>query len=92
MADDFKPLNSALSEVLAPLLEADGGELYVVSLGKKEVKLHMAGSWSGSPASTMTVRRVVEPVVHKVHPKAKLTVSSGWQIPEGAERVRPASE
>ncbi len=91
MADDHKLLSSALSEVLAPLVEADGGELYVVSLGKKEVRLHLAGSWSGSPAASITVHRVVEPVVHKVHPKAKVSVSLGWTIPDGAERVRPAS-
>jgi len=91
MADDLKRLTSTLAEVLAPLLEADGGELYVVSLAKKEVKLHLAGIWAGSPAATMAARRVVEPVVHKVHPKAKVTVSSGWTIPEGAERVKPAS-
>jgi Fe-S cluster biogenesis protein NfuA len=92
MADDFKSLKAALSEVLAPLLEVDGGELYVVSLGKKEVTLHLAGSWSGSPATSLAVQRVVEPVVRTTHPKAKLTVSSGWQIPEGAERVQSVSE
>ena len=80
-----------LRTVLAPLIEADGGELYLVSAGKKEVKLHLAGSFSGSPATVVAGRRIVEPAVKAVAPKVKVVVSSGWRIPEGAERVESAA-
>ena len=87
MAEKSEALMKMLEEVLAPLLEKDGGELYLVSVGKKEVKMHLAGALSGSPATDLVTRRIVEPAVRAVIPKAKLTVSSGWQIPDGAERI-----
>jgi Fe-S cluster biogenesis protein NfuA len=77
--------------VLAPLIEADGGELYLVAIGKKEMRLHLGGSWSGSPACAIATERIVEPAVHAVAPKLKVHVSSGYKIPEGAERVPGAN-
>ena len=76
-----------LREVLVPLLEIEGGELYLVDASKKEVKLHLAGTFSGSPAVDTVRRRIIEPAVHKALPKAKLTLSSGWRVPAGAEKV-----
>jgi Fe-S cluster biogenesis protein NfuA len=87
MADKSDPLREMLRTVLAPLIEADGGELYLVSASKKEIKLHLAGSWSGSPATGVAGRRIVEPAVRAVVPKVKVVISSGWRIPDGAERV-----
>ncbi len=83
-ADEMKRM---LSEVLAPLLEVDGGELYLVSATKKEVKLHLAGSWGGSPGAPLASQRIVQPAVLAIQPKAKVTVSTGWSIPKGATRV-----
>ena len=91
MADKDDALRRMFEEVLAPLIEADGGELYLVAIGKKEVRLHLGGSWSGSPACATTTRRIVEPAVHAVSPKLKVLVTNGFKIPEGAERVSPAS-
>lgn len=87
MAAPPDDLKQVLIEVLVPLLETEGGELYLVEASKKEVKLHLAGAFAGSPAADTICRRIVEPVVRKVHPKAKLTVSSGWRIPNGAEKL-----
>ena len=87
MAEKSEALMKMLEEVLVPLLEQDGGELYLVSVGKKEVKMHLAGSFSGSPATDLVVQRIVEPAVNAVIPKAKVTLSSGWRIPDGAERI-----
>jgi Fe-S cluster biogenesis protein NfuA len=89
MAEKNDALQRMLEEVLAPLIEADGGELYVLSLGKKEIKLHLGGSWSGSPACVTTTRRIVEPAVHAVAPKVKVVVTNGYRVPEGAKRVNP---
>lgn len=80
-------LRTMLSEVLAPLIEADGGELYLVSASKKEVCVHLAGSYAGCPGSTLAARHVLEPAVHKAAPKATLVVTHGWIIPENAERL-----
>ncbi len=76
-----------LREVLVPLLEIEGGELYLVEASKKEIRLHLAGAFAGSPACDTIARRLIEPVVRKAQPKMKLAVSSGWQVPAGAERI-----
>ena len=76
-----------LEEVLAPLFATEGGEIYLVSAGKKEVRLHLAGTLSGAPAAKLVTKRVVEPAVHAVMPKATLNVSSGWLVPKGAQRM-----
>ncbi len=87
MADTVNALKKMLREVLGPLVALDGGEIYLVSVGKKEVTLHLAGTLSGSPASDAVTRRIVEPAVHAIMPKAKVVVSSGWMIPKGAEKM-----
>jgi len=78
-----------LRDVLAPLVERDGGELYLVTLDKKRVRVHLGGTLSGSPAVDVVTERILIPAVTKVHPKAELEVSSGWTVPDGAERIRP---
>jgi Fe-S cluster biogenesis protein NfuA len=87
MADAADALKKMLREVLAPLLASDGAELYLVAYEKKLVRLHLAGTLSGSPATDVVTRRIVEPAVRSVVPKAKVVVSSGWQVPKGAERI-----
>lgn len=87
MSDSVNALKKMLREVLGPLVALDGGEIYLVSVGKKEVTLHLAGTLSGSPASDTVTRRIVEPAVRAIMPKVKLVVSSGWQIPKGAEKM-----
>ncbi len=89
MADKTDAVKKMLREVLAPLLGADGGELYVVALTKKELKLHLAGKLSGSPGTSVTTERIIAPAVRAVNNKLKLTVTSGWAVPKGAERVDP---
>ncbi|HZO15554.1 MAG TPA: NifU family protein [Polyangiaceae bacterium] len=91
MPDKDDALRRMFEEVLAPLIEADGGELYLVAIGKKEVRIHLGGSWSGSPACAITTQRIVEPAVHAVSPKIKVLVTNGFRIPEGAQRISPSS-
>lgn len=76
-----------LRDVLAPLIEKSGGELYVVAVDERNVKLHLAGKLSGSPACGVVTERVLSPAVRKVHPKARLEVTNGWTIPDGAKRL-----
>jgi len=85
MANDA--LKQMLRDVLAPLAVLDGGEVYLVAADDDEVSLHLAGRLGGSPATVVVTRRIVEPAVKAVLPDAKLIVTSGWRVPEDAEKI-----
>jgi Fe-S cluster biogenesis protein NfuA len=80
-------VNKALSEFVAALVKADGGELYLVSATPDDVHLHLTGTCAGCPGATMTRERLLEPAVHGAAPKATLRVTTGWRVPEGARKV-----
>lgn len=90
MASAPQALIDVLRTVLAPLIEADGGELYLVSADNGQVRLHLAGTCCGCPGTQMTTEHIIEPAVRAVAPESKLEVSSGWLIPDGAERIEAA--
>ena len=48
-------VTKALSEFVAALVKADGGELYLVSATPDDVHLHLAGTCAGCPGATMTL-------------------------------------
>ena len=73
--------------VLAPLVKADGGELYVVGLKDDAVELHLAGRFAGCPGNTLAKRRVIEPAILAVAPGAQIVVTAGSLLPKNAERV-----
>ena len=77
----------ALAELAAPLVKADGGELYLVSATGDDVHVHLTGTCAGCPGATMTKERLLEPTVHGVVPRATLKVTTGWRVPEGAKKV-----
>jgi len=74
-------------EILAPLIHADGGELYLVSVGAEEIHLHLAGTCAGCPGASLTRDRMLEPALAAVAPKLALKVTTGWIVPTGAERI-----
>ena len=74
-------------EVFSPLVRADGGVLYVVSVSAQDIHIHLAGTCAGCPGAAITRDRMIEPALLRVAPKAKLRVSTGWRIPEGSERI-----
>jgi len=76
-----------VKEVLAPLVQADGGELYLVSVDDVGVSLHLAGRFSGCPGNTLARRRVLEPLIASAVPGAFVTLTTGALIPKGAQRV-----
>jgi hypothetical protein len=45
------------------------------------------GGYSGCPGNTLARRRVIEPLIGKRVPGAKVSVSSGPMIPRGAEKA-----
>jgi Fe-S cluster biogenesis protein NfuA len=75
-------------EVLAPLIEADGGEMYLVSIAGEDIHIHLAGTCAGCPGSSFTAQSIVGPVLAKVAPKAKLRLTTGWRVPADAERMQ----
>jgi len=80
-------IRRVVQEVLLPLVHADGGELYLVSLDDAGVALHLTGRFSGCPGNTLVRRRVLEPLVSSAAPGAFVTVTTGPLIPPGAERL-----
>jgi Fe-S cluster biogenesis protein NfuA len=72
------------SEILAPLIRQDGGELYLVAIEQDRLALHLAGRCSGCPGATFTASAIIEPAVHAVAPSIHVTVTSGFRVPEGA--------
>lgn len=77
----------ALRDVVAPMVETDGGELYLVSVEGNEVRVHLSGSCSGCPGATLTTRGVIEPTMRSVSPQLRVVVSTGFILPAGAMRV-----
>jgi Fe-S cluster biogenesis protein NfuA len=74
-------------EVLAPLVQADGGDLYLVSVEETGVSLHVTGRFAGCPGNTLVRRRVLEPPLTAIAPGIILTLTSGPLIPVGAARL-----
>ena len=74
-------------EVVGPLIRADGGELYLVSVQERSVALHLSGRFSGCPGNTLARRRVIEPILTSRFPELRIEITSGPLIPDGAEGV-----
>ena len=77
-------------EVVAPLVGADGGRVYVVRAADDSLELHLAGRFAGCPGNTLATRRLIEPAILAVAPGAKVTISSGALIPKDAELIEPS--
>ncbi len=80
-------LVKACKDVLAPLVNADGGELYLVRLGPDDVHFHLAGTCAGCPGASLTRDAVITPIVRTVLPKVRVVVTTGFRIPQGAEKI-----
>jgi Fe-S cluster biogenesis protein NfuA len=87
---EIEALKTMLREVVCPLLAAEGATLYIVSADDGAIHLHLGGTLSGSPAKDVVTSHIVEPAIKSVAPKAKLVVSSGYTLPEGAELLESA--
>jgi Fe-S cluster biogenesis protein NfuA len=87
MAATIDQMLKVCREVIAPLVRADGGEIYIVGVEPDQVTLHLAGTCSGCPGVTLTTRLIIEPAVHAVAPSAKVVVTNGITVPEGASLI-----
>lgn len=82
-------LLKVMREVVVPLVRADGGEIYVVVVEANHLSLHLAGRYAGCPGAPLVVRGIIEPAVRSVAPTARLEISSGIRVPEGASLLTP---
>jgi Fe-S cluster biogenesis protein NfuA len=87
MAASIDQLLKVCRDVIAPLVRADGGELFIVAVEPDHVTLHLAGTCSGCPGAVLTARGIIEPAVHAVAPTARVVVTNGAKVPEGASQV-----
>jgi hypothetical protein len=80
-------LKGALARIVAPLVEADEGELYLVKEEPKKLHIHLGGRFAGCPGNELVRREILEPLVRSVRPGAILELTSGALLPEGAQRI-----
>jgi Fe-S cluster biogenesis protein NfuA len=80
-------VKKSVSELVAPLVKADGGEVFLVALTSEDVHVHLAGTCAGCPGAAMTQKALIGPVVNALLPKANVKVTTGWRVPKGAERI-----
>lgn len=76
------------SEVLAPLVEGDGGELWIVAISPAGIHLHLAGTCSGCPGAGVTHEHFVAPALRIAAPTTPVRTTNGFVVPQGARRVR----
>ena len=77
--------------MLAALIEADGGRMFLVTASPEDIHIHLAGSCAGCPGSAHTASKILAPALESVLPKAKLRVTTGWVVPTGALRLTPTN-
>jgi Fe-S cluster biogenesis protein NfuA len=80
-------LLQVVRDLLAPLIRADGGEVYVVHCDDDGIALHLAGRYAGCPGNTLARRRVLEPVLRAAAPNVEVVITSGVLVPGSAERI-----
>ncbi len=62
---ELEKVETAVREILQPLIEADGGTIDVVSADDKKVVLRLGGSYGGCPGVPYVKSDVIEPLLHK---------------------------
>ncbi|HEX6766156.1 MAG TPA: NifU family protein [Polyangiaceae bacterium] len=87
MASPREQILATVREIVAPLVRADGGDVYLVNAGDNALSLHLSGKFSGCPGNTLARRRVIEPLLSARFPDLVLEVTSGPLVPAGAERI-----
>ena len=87
MASPRAPILATVREIVAPLVRADGGDVYLVEAVERSLSLHLSGRFSGCPVNTLLRRRVIEPLLVARFPGLELEVTSGPRVPPGAERI-----
>jgi Fe-S cluster biogenesis protein NfuA len=91
MSESPGEIHRVLQEVVLPLVRADGGKLYLVAASADEISLHLGGSFSGCPGNTLAIRRVIEPALLAVAPRARVIITAGAIVPPGSAALPPSA-
>jgi Fe-S cluster biogenesis protein NfuA len=81
------PILKVCRDILAPLVRADGGEMFLVSATSDNVHIHLAGACSGCPGASVTREKILAPIILGAAPKARLVVTTGVHAPAGATKI-----
>lgn len=79
-ADDpevVKKIKGILDEYVRPAVESDGGNITFHSFNEGVVKVHLQGSCSGCPSSTMTLKSGIERLLTSMLPEVKEVIAEG---------------
>jgi len=76
-----------LRDAVAPLVRTDGGDVYLVRYDGDDVYIHLAGACAGCPGASMTSAKVILPALRAAAPKARVVLTTGVRIPDGARRL-----
>lgn len=74
-------------EILAPMVKADGGEMYLVRFDGDDVHVHLGGTCAGCPGASITSDKVLLPLLRTASPKVRIVVTTGIRVPDGADKL-----
>jgi NFU1 iron-sulfur cluster scaffold homolog, mitochondrial len=72
-----KKIKGILDEYVRPAVESDGGNITFHSFNEGVVKVHLQGSCSGCPSSTMTLKSGIERLLTSMLPEVKEVIAEG---------------
>jgi NifU-like protein len=58
-------IEAVIAESIRPLIEADGGQIDLVSIEGDTIVIRLAGMCAGCPGSSYTTSRIIEPILKK---------------------------
>jgi Fe-S cluster biogenesis protein NfuA len=74
-------------DILAPLVESDGGEMYLVRIEEDDIHIHLTGTCAGCPGASITGDKVILPALRNAAPNLRIVLTTGIKAPEGSKRV-----
>ena len=87
MEPQHRDILRVLSDIVVPLLRAEGGKLYLVSIEQDRLVVHLSGRLGGAPGVRIFGRKILEPAIHSVAPRAQVILTAGYLIPPGAAEI-----
>lgn len=70
-------IKTLLDEYVRPAVESDGGAITFHSFNEGKVKVHLQGSCSGCPSSTVTLKQGIENLLTRLVPEVKTVEAVG---------------
>jgi Fe-S cluster biogenesis protein NfuA len=61
--------------------------MFLVRFEGDDVHIHLAGNCAGCPGASLTSDKVILPALRTAAPKVRVVVTTGFKVPEGAEKL-----